>query len=301
MASNTLQVKRSSTYNSNSNPSSLAYGEVAWSNNNEKLFVGKQTASNGTTAPFHLSTLKDIVAGDGITATQTAGSGQTADNRYTIAIASSTAGDGLAHSSGVLSVTVDDSSIETNSDTLRVKATGITNAMLAGSIANAKLANSSVTVSDGSNTSAIALGGTLTFAGVTNETDVSESSGTVSVGIVSNPTLTGNVTVTGNLQVDGTTTTVNSTTVTIDDPIFTMGGDGAGTNDDKDRGIEFKWHNGSSAKVGFFGMDDTDNVFKYIPDATNSSEAFSGSVGNAEFASIKGSAVTDATIECGTF
>ena len=48
-------------------------------------------------------------------------------------------------------------------------------------------------------------------------------------------------------------------------------------------------------------MDDTDNVFRYIPDATNTSETFSGSVGNAEFASIKGSAVTDATIECGTF
>ena len=66
MASNTLQVKRSSTYNSNSDPSSLAYGEIAWSNNNEKLFVGKQTDSNGTTNPFHLSTLKDIIAGDGI-------------------------------------------------------------------------------------------------------------------------------------------------------------------------------------------------------------------------------------------
>ena len=298
MASNTLQVKRSSNYASNSDPSSLAYGELAWSNDNKKLFVGRQTDSNGTTAPFHLSTLNDVIAGDGITANLSSGD---ADNRTTIAIASTTAGDGLAHSSGVLSVTVDDSSIETNSDTLRVKAGGITNAMLDGSIANAKLSNSSVTVSDGSNTSAIALGGTLTFAGVSNETDVSESSGTVSVGIVSNPTLTGNVTVTGNLQVDGTTTTVNSTTVTIDDPIFTMGGDGSGTNDDKDRGIEFKWHNGSSAKVGFFGMDDTDNVFKYIPDATNSSEAFSGSVGNAEFASIKGSAVTDATIECGTF
>lgn len=298
MASNTLQVKRSSTYNSNSDPSSLAYGEVAWSNNNEKLFVGKQTDSNGTTNPFHLSTLKDIIAGDGITKTVSSGD---ADNRVTIAIASTTAGDGLGHSSGVLSVNVDDSSIETNSDAIRVKASGVTNAMLAGSIANAKLANSSVIVSDGSNTSPIALGGTLTFAGVANETDVSENNGTVTVGVVSNPTLTGNVTVTGNLQVDGTTTTVNSTTVTIDDPIFTMGGDGNGTNDDKDRGIEFKWHNGSSAKVGFFGMDDTDNVFRYIPDATNTSEVFSGSVGNAEFASIKATAITDATIECGTF
>mgnify|MGYP003119251138 CR=1 FL=1 len=49
------------------------------------------------------------------------------------------AGDGLAASSGVLAVSVDDSSIETDSDTLRVKGLGITNAMLAGSIADSKL------------------------------------------------------------------------------------------------------------------------------------------------------------------
>ena len=49
------------------------------------------------------------------------------------------AGDGLAVSSGVLAVGVDDSSIETNSDALRVKASGVTNAMLAGSIADSKL------------------------------------------------------------------------------------------------------------------------------------------------------------------
>lgn len=298
MASNTLQVKRSSTYNSNSDPSSLAYGELAWSNNNEKLFVGKQTDSNGTTNPFHLSTLKDIIAGDGIAKSVQSGD---ADNRVTVSVASTIAGDGLGYSSGVVSVNVDDSSIETNSDAIRVKASGITNAMLAGSIANAKLVNPDFSVTDGSNASDIALGGTLTFAGVANETDVSQNSGTVTVGIVSNPTLTGNVTVSGNLTVNGTTTTVNSDTVTVDDPIFTLGGDGNGTNDDKDRGIEFKWNDGSNAKVGFFGMDDTDNVFRYIPDATNTSEVFSGSVGNAEFASVKASAVTDATIECGTF
>jgi hypothetical protein len=49
------------------------------------------------------------------------------------------AGDGLAASSGVLAVGVDDSSIELNSDALRVKASGVTNAMLAGSIADSKL------------------------------------------------------------------------------------------------------------------------------------------------------------------
>ena len=58
---------------------------------------------------------------------------------------------------------------------------------------------------------------------------------------------TGNVIIAGDLQVDGTTTTVNSTTVTIDDPIFTLGGDTAPiTDDNKDRGIEFRWHDGTA-------------------------------------------------------
>jgi len=73
-----------------------------------------------------------------------------------------TAGDGLTGggTSGTVSlaVNVDDSSLEINSDTVRVKAAGITNAMLGGSIANAKLANSSITI----NGSAISLGGSVT-------------------------------------------------------------------------------------------------------------------------------------------
>ncbi len=51
-----------------------------------------------------------------------------------------TAGDGLAVAAGDFSVNVDDSSIEIDSDSLRVKALGITNAMLAGGIASTKIA-----------------------------------------------------------------------------------------------------------------------------------------------------------------
>jgi len=56
-----------------------------------------------------------------------------------IRLKAAVAGDGLAHNNGVLSVRVDDSSIETNGDVMRVKASGVTNAMLAGSIADSKL------------------------------------------------------------------------------------------------------------------------------------------------------------------
>ena len=69
------------------------------------------------------------------------------------------AGAGLTKTGNTIDVQVDDSSIEISGDTLQVKALGVTNAMLAGSIANAKLSNSSVTI----NSQAIALGGSHTF------------------------------------------------------------------------------------------------------------------------------------------
>jgi len=108
-------------------------------------------------------------------------------------------------------------------------------------------------------------------------------------------TTTGAISVGGDLTVNGTTTTVNSTTVTIDDPIFTLGGDTApGSDDNKDRGIEFRYHTGSAAKVGFFGYDDSAGAFTFIPDATNSSEVFSGTAGNVAFGNIAGTLTTAA-------
>jgi len=116
-----------------------------------------------------------------------------------------------------------------------------------------------------------------------------------SVTTTGNASIGGNLTLTGNLVVNGTTTTVNSTTVTIDDPIFTLGGDSApGSDDNKDRGIEFRWHNGSAAKLGFFGYDDSASAFTFVPDASNSSEVFSGTVGNAIFGDITGTLQTAA-------
>ena len=80
---------------------------------------------------------------------------------------------------------------------------------------------------------------------------------------------TGAVAINGDLTVNGTQTTVNSQTVTIDDPVFTLGGDTDHTSDDnKDRGIEFRYYSGS-AKLGFFGWDDSASAFTFIADATN--------------------------------
>jgi hypothetical protein len=108
-------------------------------------------------------TTTDKVAG---TAVQLA-STSAIENDSGLKIKAATAGDGLAISGQVLSVGVDDSSIETNSDVLRVKAGGITSAMLAGSVANDKLANDSITVTAGDGLSgggSVDLGGTVSLA-----------------------------------------------------------------------------------------------------------------------------------------
>jgi hypothetical protein len=93
----------------------------------------------------------------------------------------------------------------------------------------------------------------------------------------------GKVQIMGDLQVDGTTTTINSTITTLDDPIITLGGDTApGSDDNKDRGVEFRYYD-TQARVGFFGYDDSaadlgghTGAFSFLYDATNSSEVFSG-------------------------
>ena len=88
-------------------------------------------------------------------------------------------------------------------------------------IGNSSLTNSSITVSDGSNTSPVSLGGTLTFAGTANEVEVAENAGTITYGLPNNVTISnnlnvgGNAVVTGDLTVNGTTTTVNSTTIEV--------------------------------------------------------------------------------------
>ena len=124
---------------------------------------------------------------------------------------------GILGGSGISS-TVSGSNITLSVDGSISSASGaqtLTNKVMSGAdntfsnIGNSSLSNSSITVSDGSNTSPVALGGTLTFAGTTNEIEVGESAGTVTVG------LPDNVTIAGNLTVNGTTTTVNSTTIEV--------------------------------------------------------------------------------------
>ena len=146
-----------------------------------------------------------------------------------------------------------------------------------------------VTTTVSNNKASIAIGQPVATTDNVTFNNVSVN-GTLSSDDITATTLTasGHVIVSGNLTVNGTTTTVNSTTVTIDDPLFTLAGDTApASNDALDKGIEFRWHNGTAAKLGFFGFDESTEEFTYIPDATNTSNVMSGTKGTANFGTLK--------------
>ena len=153
---------------------------------------------------FSVSSGAVTIKSGGVSNTQLAGS--IANAKLANSAVTVTAGDGLSGGGSValgasvsLAVGVDDSSIETNSDVLRVKASGITNAMLAGSIANSKLVNDGITI--GSDDTS--LGGTITdLNGITSldvdnmTLDANTISTTNSNGdLVLSPNGTGSVTV----------------------------------------------------------------------------------------------------------
>ena len=193
-----------------------------------------------------------------------------------------------------------DGTLDFTIGTLNQDTTGSAATLTTGRTFRTNLASTSTATFDGSanvtpgvtGTLAVGNGGTggttLDGAGIVTKTGAQTIAG--------NKTFSNNVIVTGTLTVNGSTTTVNSTTVTIDDPIFTLGGDGDASSDDgKDRGIEFKHYN-EEAKTGFFGMDSSDSkCFVYIPDATNNSEVFSGTLGNAKFGTVTATLSGNAT------
>lgn len=142
-----------------------------------------------------------------------------------------TAGDGLSGGGAVslgssvsLAASVDDSTIEISSDALQVKDAGIT---------NAKLANDSITIG----TTEIDLGASsTTLAGLT-QVDVDNirlADNTISTTDAGDSTLylnpgpvgdSGTVVIQGDLTVQGTTTTINSTEITIADLTMTLADD----------------------------------------------------------------------------
>ena len=120
---------------------------------------------------------------------------------------------------------------------------------------------------------------------IINGTNIGHTSDTDAIAIASNGnvTLSQNLSVTGDFTVSGTTTTVNSTVMTVVDPIMTLqtasGGGALGSDTNKDVGLAMQYHNGSAAKTAFVGFDDDTGKLIFVPDATINSEVVSGTAG----------------------
>jgi hypothetical protein len=97
-----------------------------------------------------------------------------------------------------------------------------------------------------------------------------------------------NIVVDGNFIVNGTTTSIDSTTVVIEDPVFNIGGNIVySLADTFDRGVSFQYYNGATNGIGFFGKSTSSGCFTYIPIATQvSANTFTGVPGCAIFGGL---------------
>jgi len=291
---NTIQIKRSSA---NSAPGTLAKGELAWVDHGTGgaagiLYIGDMTGAGAAVRKVGGPGWgTELLASPALTGTPTAPTAGAATNTTQIA---TTAFVQTAVAGGTVAIAqASDTNISGPAAGHVLFYDGTNswdNKIISGDLLIDKDGVATVT---GVNANSIALGtdttgnyiGTIT--GTANEIEVTNGSG--AEGAAAQIGLPNNVTITGNLIVNGTTTTVDSTVVSIADPIFSIGQNAS--DDNKDRGMEFKYNDGA-AKVGFFGWDENTGEFTGWTAATATNETYNGTRINANFGNIAGTLTT---------
>lgn len=132
-------------------------------------------------------------------------------------------------------------------------------------------------------------GAVLAISATNNETTVSRSNGTVTVGLPDDVTIGQDLTVTRNLYVNGSTTQVNVSALTVDDPLIATGTVSASAPSSdlaKDLGILMHYYTGGAAKLASVYWDNSEARMVMASVVTESSNVLT--------------ATTRATVEIGS-
>jgi hypothetical protein len=301
----TIKIKRTT---GSTTPSGLTFGEPVYVQGLKSLYIGQTggdpavrvgaevdtntslgSSDNKIPTQLAVKTYVDaaiVAGGGGFTLAASSGTPQTITNGTdTLTIA---AGSGISTTAGA-------------TDTVTIANTGVTGAVAGTGISvssqtgNITITNTGVQSFNGS-TGAVSFVNYVSSAVAGSNITVSGATGAVTIGVTSTPSFTtistsgngtvgGNLTVTGNLTVNGTTTTVNSDTMTVDDPVIILGTSGGlpltVSDGDKDRGIAFTYYADSAGRTGFFGYDASANEFVFLNRATVTNDVAAGlSFGN---------------------
>ena len=250
-------------------------GSAAISNANLANSSLTMAAESGSNDAVSLGETFTFTAGEGINTTM-------GTNAVTIA-----GEEASTSNKGVASFNSDNFAV--SSGVVTIKDNGVHNDELAGSIANSKLANSTITIGD----TPTALGGTITALQALTDLDLTSGNKTVFDGVGANSLTIGaggtTVIIAGNLTVSGTTTTLDTTNILVEDPLIVLAKSVSGTPA-WDAGLVVE--RGSSANVAFI-WDESADEFAVVNTTETGSTA--GDVGIASYAGLQAASITVAT------
>jgi len=318
MANNKIIIKRGADTNVSSlTPASI--GEPVWGTSDNKFYVASGTSAGNFEWVGATILDQDTLSSDSATSLATqqsikayvdaqvtaqdldfstdTGAGAVDLDSQTLAF---TSGEGvnITHSSQAVTIAGEEATASNlgvaNFPTTDFAVTSGSVAIKAGGVTNTQLANSTVTVSDSSNTSPVALGGTLTIQGVSNEVTVAEDAGTFTVG------LPDDVTIAGDLTVNGTMTTANAQQVELGDVNIMMAKDNSANS--VDIGLFGKYVSSGTKYKGMFSDQDNSDVWTFFK-GTGTEPANTVNTGASGYvlAGISCASVNDATLDGGTF
>ena len=251
-------------------------GSAAIANANLANSTITMAAEAGSNDGIALGETFTFTAGEGINTTM-------GSNLVTIA-----GEDASASNKGVATFNSNDFSV--SSGDVTIKSGGVSNAQLAGSIANSNLASSAITIGG----TATSLGGTITALTALTDVDLTSGNKTVFDGVGSNTLTIGaggtTVVVAGNLTVSGATTTVNTTTLSIEDPLMLLSS-GASGSASVDAG--FVIERGSDTNVAFLWDESTD---KFAAITTSDTGTTAGNVTIAGYVDFQAAAIVGTTL-----